>query len=171
MSQRRLALLMVVLQVIGWTLLVACIVKLHETEDSQRALLMERAANYAYITIPPGTTVTYGGVIRFPPKGPWEFLRDGSHVTTGYIKEPYCDHYGRLWLYYEPLKNVATVIVNTDESLSRKGIVAGASVNVAYEILLFTRMTKDGPVRVNCGNPTLRGASQNVWVGVVGQPQ
>lgn len=131
--------------------------------------IIPQAIHSAQVTIEPGSTVTYGGVARLPDTGSWRFLRDGSHVTAGYT-DIKCDSAGVLWLYYEPLKNVASVWVSPDETLSRRGILAGASVNVAYTKVLFTRITSEGPQRIGCGNPVLRGDSANIWVGVIGQP-
>ena len=71
---------------------------------------------------------------------------------------------------YEPLKNVASMWISPDETLSRRGIMAGASVTRDHWRILFTRATASGVRAVSCASTILRGDTANIWVGLVGQP-
>lgn len=121
----------------------------------------------AMLTIEPGTTVTYGAVARLPDVGGWTYLRTGGHVSVGYT-EVECLSNGQLEVRYEPLAAVASAWVSPDETLTRRGILAGASVGLTYSRILFTRVTDAGPVAVSCASSTLRGDVANVWLGLVG---
>jgi hypothetical protein len=131
------------------------------------ALCELRAAS---ITVDPTTTVTYAAVARLPSAGTWRYLTDGSHVKSGFTTIR-CDPVsGVLHMHYVPVKNVASVWVSPDETLARRGILAGASVNRDRWRILFTRATASGPRPVSCASSVLRGDNANIWVGLVGQP-
>lgn len=114
--------------------------------------------------------VTYGAVIRHGSSGPWIILNDGSHRTVGFTGIT-CLSGGALQVRYDgesTLTNVASVWINPDESLSRRGIIGGASVGLTNFRILFTRLTADGPKPLHCNSSILRGNSTNVWIGLVG---
>ena len=120
--------------------------------------------------VEPSSTITYAAVARYPSIGTWRYLTDGSHVKSGFTSIR-CDRAsGALFMHYEPLKSVASVWVSPDETLARRGILAGASVNRDHWRILFTRVTANGPRPVSCASSLLRGNAANVWVGLVGQP-
>ena len=124
----------------------------------------------ADITIDPTTTVTYAAVARLPRTGGWRYLADGSHVKSGFTTIRCDTATGALWMYYEPLENVASMWVSPDETLSRRGILAGASVTRDHWRIFFTRATDAGPRAVSCASTILRGDTANIWVGLVGRP-
>jgi hypothetical protein len=129
-----------------------------------------RELRAADITIDPKTIVTYAAVARLPSTGAWRYLTDGSHVKSGFTTIRCDAASGILYMHYVPLKNVASVWVSPDETLSRRGILAGASVNRDHWRIWFTRATASGPRPVSCASSILRGDNANVWVGLVGQP-
>jgi hypothetical protein len=108
--------------------------------------------------------VTYGAVIRYPSSGPWQ----NGHTTSGY-SDIQCDpRTGNLLVFYERLASVTTAFITPDETLSRRGIVGGASVGTEHEVILFTRYTKDGPKPLSCTSSLLRGDVANFWIGLFG---
>jgi hypothetical protein len=131
------------------------------------ALLLANVVSGAAASVEPGSTVTYGAVARLPSSGGWRFLADGSHVTSGYTAIS-CLSNGALRVQYAPLRNVVTVFVSPDETLARRGVLAGASVGLTETRILFTRVTSDGPKPITCSSSLLRGDSANVWIGLVG---
>jgi hypothetical protein len=124
----------------------------------------------ADITVDPTTTVTYAAVARLPATGGWRYLTDGSHVKSGFTTIRCDTATGALLMQYEPVKNVASVWVSPDETLSRRGIFAGASVTRDHWRILFARATSSGVRPVSCASTILRGDTGNIWVGLVGQP-
>ena len=134
--------------------------------------VMVNAVQASVPTIAPavGSSVTYAGVARLPAIGPWRFLDDGSHVKVGYTSIVCDSRTGALTVNYLPVQNVASVWVSPDETLSRRGIIAGASVGLAHTRILFTRLTADGPKPLSCASSVLRGDSANLWIGLVSQP-
>src|SRR4051812_19671709 len=123
----------------------------------------------APVNVDPQSLVTYGGVIRHAETGEWHIVAEGSHVAAGF-RTISCDaRTGALHMTYDPLATVASAWVVPDETLSRRGILAGPSVATDHWVILFTRITAAGPKPLNCDSPVLRGNRANLWVGVVGQ--
>jgi len=121
------------------------------------------------VNVDPQSLVTYGAVIRHAETGEWRIVAEGSHVAAGF-RTISCDaRTGALHMTYDPLATVASAWVVPDETLSRRGILAGPSVATDHWVILFTRITAAGPKPLNCDSPVLRGNRANLWVGVVGQ--
>jgi len=121
------------------------------------------------VNVDPQSLVTYGGVIRHAETGEWRIVAEGSHVAAGF-RTISCDaRTGALRMTYDPLATVASAWVVPDETLARRGILAGPSVATDHWVILFTRITAAGPQPLNCDSPVLRGNRANLWVGVVGQ--
>lgn len=129
----------------------------------------------ATVTVAPTSLVTYGAVFRALDTGRWIILGSGgpevgTHVTAGITSVKCNGTTGFLEVYYEPVATVASVWVSTDETLTARGIIGGASVNVNRAAIRFSRMTANGPLRLHCNSRLLRGSNANTWFGLIGQP-
>lgn len=129
------------------------------------------------VSVPPETLTTYAGIIRRPSTGAWQFVAEsaGSHVVSGFTRI-YCDTNSGILHVLFPMgveggvKNVASAWVQHDETMGRRGVIAGPSIGKGDMRILFTRITSAGPQRLSCNSSYLRGDSANFWIGLVGQP-
>ena len=122
-------------------------------------------------SVDPSTLVTYGGVIRYPAVGPWRYVAgDGAHVVAGFEGISCSSTTGNLTLTYRRVASIASAWVTDDETQATRGIMAGPSVGLDHLVIKFSRMTANGPVRVRCADPILRGDTANFWVGLVAVP-
>jgi hypothetical protein len=126
--------------------------------------------------VAPDSLVIFAGIIRRDMTGPWYWVDDGpggSHRRSGFTTLS-CDSAGTLharfpWRVPGGLDNVATAIVQHDETMPRRGIIGGPSIGAGDMRIQFTRITSTGPHPLSCASSVLRGRNANFWIGVVGQ--
>lgn len=131
----------------------------------------------ATVSVPADSLVTYAGIIRRGDAGGWHFVAESSasHVRAGFSSLRCDSATGILHVLFPMgtsggLKNVASAWVQHDETMGRRGIIAGPSIGKGDMRILFTRITGDGPRPLSCASSYLRGDSANFWIGIVGQP-
>ena len=129
------------------------------------------------VAVPSNTLTTYAGIIRRPAVGAWQFVAESvtSHVVSGFTRV-YCDASTGVLHVLFPMgveggvANVASAWVQHDETMARRGVIAGPSIGKGDMRILFTRITSTGPHPLSCNSSYLRGDSANFWIGLVGQP-
>jgi hypothetical protein len=135
-------------------------------------------ARSATVTVAPDSLVPFAGIIRRDTTGPWVWVAggpDSGHQLAGFTTLT-CDsrtgvlHVRFPWRVEGGLKNVATAWVQHDETMARRGIIAGPSIAAGDMRILFTRITGTGPHPLSCASSLLRGRNANWWVGMLGQP-
>ncbi len=127
-------------------------------------------------TVPAESLVTYAGIVR-RSTGPWFFVAESptGHVLSGFTGVKCDSSTGILHVRFPMgvpggLKNVSSAWVQHDETMARRGIIAGPSIGHGDMRILFTQITGTGPHPMSCNNSLLRGANANFWIGLVGQP-
>ena len=128
--------------------------------------------------IDPTSLVTFAAILRRETTGPWLFVDGGigsGHRKAGFSSVS-CDsrtgilHVRFPWRVAGGLENVAAATVQHDETMARRGIIAGPSIGPGDFKILFTRLTKDGPRPLSCASSLLRGRNANWWISVTGGP-
>lgn len=130
----------------------------------------------ATATVPAESLVTYAGIVR-RSTGAWFFVAESptSHVLSGFTAVKCDSSTGILHVRFPMsvpggLRNVASAWVQHDETMARRGIIAGPSIGSGDMRILFTRITGTGPHALSCNSSLLRGGNANFWIGIVGQP-
>lgn len=119
-------------------------------------------ASFAWVTAaatPSSDTDVTGCVIRFWASGPVVYT-DGMHHCP-FVTDVYVDSSGRLVVERDRGDAVQATMVNPDETLSSRGIIAGASWSQTRTTIRFYD-TDTGPIRAD--DPELRGPTANVWI-------
>lgn len=99
--------------------------------------------------------------------GAWATIANAQHAPQN-LGAVTCPPNGNLTIALgAPLTQVVGSAVMTDETWSREGIIAGASVGLTDVTVYFTRLTPAGPVAVPCG---AMDATGNLWVQIEGLP-
>jgi hypothetical protein len=129
-------------------------------------------------TAEPDSLVPYAGIIRRDTSGPWIWVDGGptgGHRRAGFTTLS-CDartgilHVRFPWRVAGGLQNIASAWVQHDETMARRGIIAGPSIGAGDMRILFTRITGTGPHPLSCASSLLRGSNANFWIGMLGQP-
>lgn len=105
------------------------------------------------------TSVT-GCVVRFTDAGP-RILNDDKHICTGATGVS-VDEHGNLVVNTTARGAVITATVEEDETLSRRGIIAGPSVAVGTTRIAFYSTKTNAAVRAD--SDVLKGDLSNIWL-------
>lgn len=114
---------------------------------------------------PASTANVMGCVIRFGPSGP-EVHVDRTHDCPR-VTGVHVDADGRLVVHRHSGQAVQAAMVNPDETLSSRGIIAGASWARERTTIQFYDIGT-GPIRAD--DPHLQGPTANVWITWVTSP-
>lgn len=114
---------------------------------------------------PASSTAVSGCVIRFAASGPVVHT-DRTHDCP-FVTDVVVDAAGRLVVYRERGDAVQAAMVSPDETLSSRGIIAGASWNHTRTTIRFYD-ADTGPIRAD--DPQLRGPTANIWITWVTSP-
>lgn len=106
-----------------------------------------------------GAVVT-GCAIRFTSSGP-AIHANATHICTG-AKSVSVEADGDLLIKSTPRGPVVSITAEEDETLARRGFIAGPSGGVGTTVVRFTS-TKTG-VAVRADSPLLRGTYSNLWM-------
>lgn len=114
---------------------------------------------------PVSTANVTGCVIRFAPSGPRIHV-DRTHDCPN-VTEVEVDAGGRLVVHRHNGETVQAAMVSPDETLSARGIIAGASWARTRTTIQFYN-TETGVIRAD--DPDLQGRTANVWITWVTSP-
>jgi hypothetical protein len=101
-----------------------------------------------------------GCVIRFHPAGP-QIHVNRTHECPG-VRSVSVDENGMLVVRRSGAGSIQSVSVSPDETLSARGIVAGASGGVGITRVRFFDTTTGKPLPAD--SPKLHGPTANVWL-------
>lgn len=113
--------------------------------------------------------ITRGGCIRLYAAGP-EIHANTAHISTG-LASVHIGAEGWLWLNHDSTYPVVAILCSPDETLTGRGVLAGASGGTNYSRVRFTLATADGPRPLDLNNPAdyaeIAGNDSNLWYAVV----
>lgn len=101
-----------------------------------------------------------GCVIRLYDSGPRTHV-DSTH-TCPFVSGVHVDHSGALVVQRRHAESIQAVVVSPDETLTDRGILAGASWARSTTTIRFHDTTAGGPIRAD--DPRLRGPTANIWI-------
>lgn len=104
--------------------------------------------------------VVTGCVIRFEATGP-KIYANSTHLCTG-ARSVSVDGDGDLVITSAPHGPIISMTAEEDETLSRRGILAGPSGGVGRTVVRFYS-TKTGAA-VRADSPVLQGSYSNLWM-------
>lgn len=108
--------------------------------------------------------------VRLYPEGP-AIHANAAHVATGVASVRIGEDDGWLWIVHDSSHPVAAILCSPDETITARGILAGASGGTNYSRVRFTEVTPTGPVPLDLRDPAqyakVAGSSSNLWYAVV----
>jgi hypothetical protein len=105
------------------------------------------------------TVVFYAGAVR-PTASGWALVEDSAHTPLN-LASVSCSSAGTLVVMLSaPGSKVLGATVETDETLSRADVVAGASVGLDRVVIKLSRAGK----AVSCSSSVLRSPYANLWI-------